>query len=382
MQRLCITRGENDHLFDQQGRSYIDLFTAHGTTWLGHGNREITAALVKQLGNVWISGSLETTVAAEAKGLVETFFPASHQLAGFYSTGMEAAEFAIRVARVVTGRTGVVGFEQSMHGKSLATAYLGWDNHDGVSLPHFHRLPFLHSCPEEEILRRLKDVLGGATVSAVFVEPLQGSGGGHAASKSFYQQVYRLCVEHKVLLVFDEILTGFYRTGQPFFFSDLEFVPDIILIGKAMGNGFPVSGVVVTRQHPIESRMLPHSTYSGNPLAAAAVLATLRQIQSLDLPKKVAGIEKTFTEGLDGLQTLGIALRGKGALWIIELPPRLPAGAGDKIVENIYRRGVAVGHAGRGGASLIRLLPAATIAPIHLAQACAVVKEEVRAAYS
>jgi len=371
---LRIAKAENDTLFAGDGRTYIDLFSGHGVTWLGHCNKDVAAAVAEQLSSVWITGGLATGVQAEATALVESFFPSSHVLCALYSTGMESAEFSLRIARVATKKIGVVGFERSMHGKSLATAHLGWDNNDGLHLPCFFRLPFLQSCPEEEILRRLHEVLASHPVSAVFVEPLQSCGGGQMASPGFYQHVFRLCRENDALLVFDEILTGFYRTGNAFFFSELGFVPDIVLIGKAMGNGFPVSGVVVDGKYPVCPEMLPGSTYAGNPLAWSAVLATLRQIKSLDLPRRVARIERTITDCLGRLEEIGAPLRGKGALWIIELPAGLDIA---RTVVNIYRRGVAVGCADRQ----IRILPAATIELENLQRACCVIREELLEAH-
>ncbi len=370
MYPVRIARAENDILFTEDGQRCIDMFSAHGTTWLGHGNRDITARIVEQLDKVWVTGGLETPVSIEAKVMVESFFPSSHELCGLYSTGMEAAEFAIRIARVVTKRNGVIGFEQSMHGKSLATAYLGWDNKDNLQLPDFYRIPFVQSCPEKEILRQLIAILESRPVSAVFVEPLQGIGGAYMASNAFYQEVSRLCLQNHVLLVFDEILTGFHKTGREFFFSELGFIPDIVLIGKALGNGFPVSGVVVNKKYPVQKAMLPGSTFSGNPLASAAVLATLRQMRSMDLPEKVASIEKTILENFGSLKEIGIACRGKGALWIVELPPGLNI---DEIVANVYRRGVLVSHS----SCHLRILPAATIEMSNLERACSVIKEEL-----
>jgi acetylornithine/succinyldiaminopimelate/putrescine aminotransferase len=367
---LSIAFADNDRLFDEQGRPYIDLFSAHGTTWLGHANPRIAAELTAQVGKLWIAGGLATAVSEEAGQMVEGFFPSSHYLAAFYSTGMEAAEFALRVARAVTGRNGVVGFERSMHGKSLATAHLGWDNHDGIDLSGFYRLPFVRTCSEEEILRRLADILSKGTVSAVFVEPLQASGGGYMASKQFYNELARLCSRHGALTIFDELLTGFYRTGPAFFFADLDFVPDVILIGKSLGNGFPVSGVVVDRRDAISPVMLPGSTYSGNPLAAAAVRATLRELRGLDLLDRVKSIEKVILERLGPLCERGIVLRGRGALWILELPEDIDV---EGTVVAIYERGVAIGFTGR----ILRLLPAATIDLSRLGHACSIIAEEL-----
>ena len=374
MQLPRIIRAENDVLVAENGCRYIDLFSAHGTTWLGHSNRKISDSITEQLRRIWVTGGLETAAGAEAKTRVDEWFPPSHQLAGLCSTGMEAAEFAMRIARVTTGKSGVVGFENSMHGKSLATAYLGWDNKDNVRLPAFDRLPFLQTASEQEILERLAKALRQDAVSAVFIEPVQGCGGGFRASGDFYRSVYRECRERDVLLVFDEILTGFYRTGTPFFFSELGFTPDLVLIGKAMGNGFPVSGVVLDKKHAIRKEMLPGSTYSGNPLASAAVAATLAQMESIDLAARVARIERTVQTGLCGLKDLDIVLRGKGALWILELTTALSA---ENLAGEIYRAGVLVGCAGRH----LRLLPAATIEPANLEKACAVISETVGRVY-
>src|SRR3984957_19068593 len=208
---LSIVRAENDRLFDEQGRSYIDLFSAHGTTWLGHANRAIAAELSAQLEKVWITGGLPSAVHDEAKKAVESWFPETHSLAAFYSTGMEAAEFALRLARSATGKKGVVGFEHSMHGKSLATACLGWENDGGIDVPEIVRLPFVRTHSEEQILGQLDDVLTSRAISAVIIEPLQASGGGHQATEPFYRELGRLCAERRALLIFDELLTGFHR---------------------------------------------------------------------------------------------------------------------------------------------------------------------------
>lgn len=365
-----IIKGENDILITDTGNRCIDMFTAHGSAWLGHSNREIASQIGEQMKQVWITGGLETSAYNQAKSMVDSFFPSTHELVGLYSTGMEAAEFAIRIARVTTKKIGMIGFENSMHGKSLATAYLGWDNRDGVALSDCYRLPFIRTLAEKEIIKHLEYTLAHKPISAVFVEPIQGSGYGNSASRQFYSEVYRLCQENNALLVFDEILTGFYRTGPSFYFAELGFVPDIILIGKAMGNGFPVSGVVVNKKYPIRKEMLPGSTYSGNALASAAVEATLRQIKTADLVGEVFRIEKTIVGYLKRVEDAGIIPRGKGALWILELPSDLDV---ENIVSNIYREGVLVGYTGHQ----LRLLPAATIEPQNLEKACSVITDEL-----
>lgn len=363
---LHIVRASNDLLFAADERPYVDLLCGFGSVFLGHCDPAIRAAVEEQLRSVWTTARLETSAASDAKKLVEAFFPQTHHLAGLYSTGMEAAEFALRVARVATGRPGVIGFERSTHGKSMAMAYLGWHN-DQVFLPEFHRLPFLPAETEEKILHALAAKLSTRSIGAVFVEPVHGSGEGHRASPSFYRELQSLCGEYGSLCLFDEILTGFHRTGAAFCFEALGLMPDLVLIGKAMGNGFPVSGVVANKGLPIDGRTLPGSTFSGNPLAASAVAATLTQMQSLDVPKRVVRIEQVVTEELGSLAQLGITLRGQGALWILQFPPPMSV---PRVVAGIRERGVVVAPAG----SCIRLLPPATISADHLSASCAAIR--------
>jgi acetylornithine/N-succinyldiaminopimelate aminotransferase len=256
-----------------------------------------------------------------------------------------------------------------MHGKSMATAHLGWEN-AGVALPRFYRIPFVASLSESEILDRLSAILRENEISAVFIEPIQGSGGGHSGSDQLYREIYRRCRERGALLIFDEILTGFYRTGTPFCFSPLGFSPDLILIGKAMGNGFPVSGVAANKDYAVSRQMLPGSTYAANPLACAAVVATLAELPRASPVERVAFIDKTIRRALAPLAEMGLQARGKGAMWIVEMPDGIDV---EQVALRLYRYGVFVSYTGR----ILRLLPAVTIVPERLESACEIVCEEL-----
>jgi acetylornithine/succinyldiaminopimelate/putrescine aminotransferase len=317
-------------------------------------------------------GVVPTRVRAEVWDAIETFFPDSYALAVLYTTGMEAVEFALRVARQFTGRRGVIGFSGSMHGKSLAAARLGWPN-ALVTLPDFHTVPYLRELPEDQILQHVSDLVADGSIGAVFLEPLLGSAGGHIPSRSFAEQLAELCSRHGTFLIADEIFTGFHRTGGAFLHQEWGVAPDIVLIGKAMGNGFPVSGVVVRREYPIDGSMLPGSTFAGNPLASRVVLATLRAMRSSDLPSKVRALESTIATALGDLADLDIALRGKGALWLLELPRSMDV---PRLMADILRDGVLVSPT----ANFVRLLPAATISTDHLERACDVVVRACRSA--
>ncbi|HVU02556.1 MAG TPA: aminotransferase class III-fold pyridoxal phosphate-dependent enzyme [Polyangiaceae bacterium] len=365
-ERLLVTRAEGDLVFDAEDRPYIDLFGGNGAAFLGHVNPVVRDAVRAQLDRIWIAGALPTPSRLEAASILETFFPASYRCAGLYSTGMEAAEFAMRVARVVTGRRGLLGFDGGMHGKSTAAAALGWPS-ELTLLPDVRRLPYVAHASEERILELAGESLATGSVAAVFIEPLQGSAGGHLASNDFFRRLSALCERHGTLLVVDEIFSGFHRTGEAFLHQELGFLPDAVLVGKAMGNGFPVSAVMVHRKHPVDDRMLPNSTFSGNPLAAAAVVATLGEMRRTDVRSKVAVIERIFSEELRELVQAGMPLRGRGAFWVIELAEH----AVDRTISGIFQGGVMVSSTNR----YVRLLPAATIRPERLTQACRVIRD-------
>jgi acetylornithine/succinyldiaminopimelate/putrescine aminotransferase len=362
-----IGSAENDLLITRDGRRLIDLFCGGGSVFLGHANVSINERLKDQLEKIWNTGVLKSPARAEAGRQIERFFPNQYALAGLYSTGMEVAEFAMRVARTVTGKKGVAGFERSMHGKSMATSYLGWEN-DLISLPEFKRLPNIPLTPEDEVLGGLHSVLRGNQIGAVFVEPLLGTAGGHTASPRFYQQISGLCSDYGALLVFDEILTGFYRAGTPFMFSELGISPEIVLFGKAIGNGFPVSGIMLSKKYSVEPAMLPNSTFAGNPLAAAVVSGTLQVMQDMDMNGTVSHIQDAITTNLKAVEDRGISLRGKGALWVLEFPSDIDTlGVAGALIEE----GVLVSPTG----NMIRLLPPATINESHLLKACETIRK-------
>lgn len=357
-----IAKASNDILINEDGSQLIDLFGANGTTLLGHVNESVTSHLHSQLDEVWATGTIETPVRGQARGLVDSFFPSSHGLVGFYSTGMEAAEFAIRLARVSTGRTGLIGFAKSMHGKSMATAFLAWENPSITELPGFKRLPYPSEEHEADVLPKIEALLRTKEIAAVFLEPIQGSGGGYSVSPAFAKKLLSLCRETGTLLVVDEILTGYYRTGPVFAHRHLEIQPDIVLIGKIMGNGFPVSGVVADRNLKTVPKMLPGSTYAGNALAAAAVIGTLTALGNLDVAQLSQTIEDKIRAAIVNLVSEHYILRGRGLLWIFEFKDSAKA---EFFASQAYARGVFVGHAG----PLARLMPALTIEPENLDRA-------------
>lgn len=368
----AISHAAGSHAWSTDGRRYVDLMAGFGAVFLGHAHPRITRALQEQAGRLWQCGRLPTAPGEEAQARIGEFLPGGYRCGGLYSTGMESAEFALRLAAHRTGRSQFAGFARSMHGKSALTAALCWDNAP-VRQDNAHVLAFVDSIPEEEVLSRAARVLETRRVAALFVEPIQGSNGGHEASAAFYERLVALCRDTGTCCVFDEILTGLYRTGPAFYVERLASRPDFLLFAKSMANGFPVSSVAIPHDMEIAPQALPGSTFSGNPLAAAAVVATLAEMRELDMVARVAAIERTVREILGGHEARGLTLRGRGALWVLELAPEIRA---EKLQASLLAEGLLASAQGR----FLRLLPAATIDGGVLREACEAIARACAAA--
>ena len=369
--RKVVVSARNATLFNSDGSSHTDLFAANGTLLLGHGNPAVVKALAEQNEKVWITGRLDTNIRLQAIELTEQLIPDGYYVAGFYSTGMEAAEFALRASRVLTGRPDFVGFARCMHGKSIATASLSWDAPYGRALPGMLRLPFPATEQASTTLAQLETVIARRETAAVVLEVVQGSSRGAVVDHDFCRSLTDLCRAHKSLLIVDEILTGFHRTGPLFFHSRLPIEPDIILAGKCMGNGFPVSAIIMRRGMAINPQMLPYSTYAENALAAAAVVGTLSEMKRLPIAKMAEAVEARIREHLGRSAPDSYIVSIYGAMCIIDVRESASA---QRIADLCYQRGVLISHAG----SLLRLLPPVTIEPPQLEQALDVLDAAIR----
>lgn len=359
---LALQSGSGDRVRTVDGRTLIDLELGFGSAFLGHAHPGVTAALQAQAAQLLACGRRPTQHSDVVQALLAARLPAGLRPAGLYSTGMEVAEYALRVAAVHTGRHEFVAFARSMHGKSGMTAGLCWPNAP-LRPGGLHTLPFVDDAGEDDILQALEDRLRGGRVAALLVEPVQGSNLAHEASVDFYAQAIALCRAHGSLCIFDETLTGLHRTGPVFYASRLPLWPDMLIFAKCLGNGFPVSSLALSDAVEAPVAALPSSTFSANALALAAVESTLAAMDALPMVALVQAHEAQFQALRSRLQDSGVVLRGRGALWSLafaqpEAAARTAAAA--------VARGLMVSSTGRS----IRLLPSATMPPALLAQAC------------
>ena len=357
-----FSHGIGSDIYALAGERLLDLVMGFGSAFLGHAHPLVTARLQEQAGRLWNCARQTTDVRLRVDALLAELLPQGLRVGGFASTGMEVAEFAMRVAATHTGRAHFAGFSHSMHGRSAMTAGLCWENAP-LHPDKLHRLPFIDEAGEDVILEELSGLLRKRQVAALFVEPIQGSHLAYEASADFYRQAIALCRESGTLCVFDEILTGLYRTGTTFYCNQLGESPDILLFAKNMGNGFPVSALAVAEPIAIRAEAFPGSTFSANPLAMAAIEGTLTAMKALPMAALVESAGETIATTLGGLHDAGATLRGRGALWCLDLGKRIRR---DEAIAAIREAGLLAGSVG----SVIRLLPAATLEPARLQEAC------------
>lgn len=366
---LRVTHGSNDLLHAEDGTAYIDLISSTGAVFLGHANRAINRRVADQLDRISCSWTSAIDVQDTCKAAVDRHIGGGLSLYSLYSSGTEAADVAMRMAFHRTNRTAIIGFRHNHHGKSLAVQNITGVDEGLPSFDSFHTVPFLPECSEDEILERFEHTIASVDAAAVYLEPMQGRGGGHAASRAFYGEVQRLCTEREVLVICDEIFCGGHRTGPFLLHPTLGIEADIVLVGKAIANGFPAAGILLPDPapfHPKDFRF--SSTFSDNPLACAAVEGTIAEMERIDVEAAVAGVERS----LAGIEADPASMRLRGAACFVDLPTDEAAA---DVHDRLFRARVL---ALRRGAT-IGLWPPATIEPEHLGHVVQVLNESLAA---
>lgn len=296
---LTLSHSSNAQVWDTDGKRYIDFIGGIGVLNLGHCHPKIVEAVCSQasrLTHYAFNAAPHQPYKLLMARLAE-FIPVSYPVSGMLTnSGAEAAENALKIARAATGRTAVIAFDGGFHGRTLATLNLNgkvapYKQRVGVLPGPVYHLPYPSAdsgVTSEEALKAMDRLFSVEIdvneVACFVVEPVQGEGGFLALDPSFAQALRRFCDEHGILLIADEIQSGFGRTGQRFAFSRLGIEPDLILLGKSIAGGLPL-GAVVGKKPLLDT--LPKGglggTYSGNPIACAAALATLDEMTDANL---------------------------------------------------------------------------------------------------
>ncbi len=332
--QLAIARGRGATLTDLDGRTYLDLNAGVSVASLGHAHPRYVAALTKQLEAVSV-GSFTSQPRADLVRLIADLVPGDLSRTQFFSGGAEAVEAGIRLARSYTKRTDVVGFTGGFHGKTagvLPISDVDWKTLIGPLPTGHHLAPYadptrFDGSPDEcreEAIKQLRAVIESEIAgrpAAIVIEPIQGTAGNIIPPPGFLRDVRDVAHEYGALLIADEMITGFGRTGKLFGCNHDDVVPDIMTLGKGMASGYPVSALVSTDEimaaRPFSLPSASSSSYGGNPLAAAAALVTIQTILSDGLVENSAKVGRVLRDGFEAIakRRRSIAnVRGAGLL--------------------------------------------------------------------
>jgi 4-aminobutyrate aminotransferase / (S)-3-amino-2-methylpropionate transaminase / 5-aminovalerate transaminase len=385
---LCIAKGEGAMLEDVDGNRFIDFAGGIGVLNVGHAPREVVRA-VQQQAEKFLHSCFHVTLNEPYIRLAETMnriTPGRHAKKTFLvNSGAEGVENAVKVARRFTGRSGIICFEDAFHGRTLLAMSLTskvhpYKDHFGPYAPEIHRMPYsyCYRCPWgkkypgcniecgtflEDFFKRYVDP---ATTAALIVEPILGEGGFIMPPQEYYPVLVSICRRHGVLVIADEVQTGFGRSGKMWACEHWGIEPDILVASKSIAAGLPlasITGRADIMDAPMEGAI--GGTFGGNPVACAAALAAIDLIEKQDLPARAAMIGDRVRERFEALWKKCPAVgnvRGAGAMRAIEFvkdrATKEPAKElVDQIIRLCYERGLIVLGAGTYGNVIRTLMP-------------------------
>ena len=341
LSQLVIKEGRGCWLFDMDNRRYLDFMAGVAVCSLGHSHPRYIGAMKEQLEKVTV-GSFTTENRLGLMRLIASLTPPGLNKIQLYSGGSEAVEAALRLAKSYTKKFEVLGFWGGFHGKTGGVLGLIGDPFKkdwGVLHPGLHLAPYAdcYRCPFKmeyprcgayclEFVRKVIENNTAGSLAAIIVEPMQGTAGNVIPPREFLVGLREIAHENEALLIADEMITGFGRTGMLFGSNHAGVLPDIMTIGKGMGNGFPISGLVsteeITRSKPFSKPSSSSSSYGGNPLASTAAFATIQTILEESLVENSRVVGEYLVNGLRGIQEryefIG-DVRGCGLLIGVEL---------------------------------------------------------------
>jgi len=316
---LEISKAKGCYIYTSSGKSYLDFISGIAVSSLGHGHPKIIKALHEQIDrhlHVMVYGEYIQKPQLEFAQLLLDQLPDSMEQIYLVNSGTEANEGALKLAKKYTGRSKLVAFKNSYHGDTQGSlSVTGRDIYRDQYLP---LLPDVHfgEFNSDSALDLIDD-----ETAAVILEPIQGEGGIIPANKEWLASLRKKCNEHSALLIFDEIQSGFGRTGKLFAFEHYGVTPDILSMAKAMGGGMPIGGFVSSKQifqtFKYDPPLNHVTTFGGHPVSCAAAHANLKELLEGNFFNRAQEIETIMKSGLKGK---GIKeVRGMGAMLGLEL---------------------------------------------------------------
>ncbi len=345
---LTLVSGQGCYATDDEGNRYLDLTSGMGVALLGHAHPVITEAIYQQAGTlITCPEAFYNDRRAELYTELSNVLPS--ELTRFFlcNSGTEAMEGALKIARLLTGRTGIISVKRGFHGRTLGALATTWN-------PQY-REPFVGWTPPDVRYISQNDIAGAQatvdeSVAAVVVESVQGEGGVYPANAEWLQALYALCEERGALLIIDEVQSGLGRTGAWFGFQHAGIVPHMVTLGKGIAGGVPMGAVAWRGSLGTIGSGTHGSTFGGNPLACASAIATLRQLQALHAPEHTREVGAWFLDALRGLALPSVReVRGLGFMIGLEMKVRVTP-----LLQALQAQGILALPAGK---TVLRFLP-------------------------
>jgi 4-aminobutyrate aminotransferase/(S)-3-amino-2-methylpropionate transaminase len=394
-----LVDGDGAVVRDDEGNEYIDLFAHHATLAVGYSHPKVADAVTEQVNSVNFSAyDFPTDPSRELTRRLSDIAPGDLERSYFVNSGSEAVEVALSLARKATGSHEFISLSEAFHGRTFgARSLVGWKGYRegfGPFLPSVTHLPS-YNCDEfpggepetgEEYADFLEYVIEYQTtdVAALIAEPMLGTAGTVPAPEGYFERIREICDDHDILLIIDEVYTGFGRTGETFGIEHYGIEPDIMTMAKALGGGVPIGATIATPEVANSFESMDYfSTFGGNPLAASAALASLDVIESENLVERSRENGAYFADRLREMADRRDAIdevRGRGLFIGVDLvDPEtgtpLPKEDGVELRKEALDRGVILPAAQGWGGNTIRINPPLVISRDQIDESLAVIDE-------
>jgi LysW-gamma-L-lysine/LysW-L-ornithine aminotransferase len=347
---VTIVRGEGAILWDENGNRFIDCVGGQGVSNVGHCNPYVVEAIEKQSRTlITCSGFFYNDRRAELYQKLVEILPIGMNKIFLCNSGAEATEGAIKFARIISGKTDIIATVRGFHGRTMGALSATWEKKYrepfNPLVPGFSHIPY-------NKIDAVKKAITDQT-AAILVEPVQGEGGVHPASIEYLQELRQLCDETGVLLIMDEVQTGFCRTGRWWGADHAGVIGDIMPMAKAIGGGLPMGAIAYHEKFGNLPPSTHGSTFGGNPLVCAVSIATIQYMQDFNLAERAAKLGEHAMNRLKPLiereNSPVREVRGRGLIIGVELKQKVAP-----YLKALAERGVLALNA---GPSVLRLLP-------------------------
>ena len=351
---------------DDKGQEYWDFYGGHAVISIGHAHPHYVSRIKEQLDKIgFYSNAVQNPLQVELATKLGELSSCQDYNLFLCNSGAEANENALKMASFHTGKSRVIAFNNGFHGRTSA-AVAATDN-EKINAP-INKQQKVTILPFNDIAAFQTEIEKG-DVCSVIIEPIQGVGGLDEPSTDFFQKIAALCTENAVVLIADEVQSGFGRSGKFFGFQHHNVQPDIISIAKGMGNGFPVGGVLIHESFKASYGLLG-TTFGGNHLACAATIAVLEVLENENLLQNATELGEYFKEQAKEIPQV-IHVKGRGLMLGLEF---------DFEVAELRKKLIYDQHIFTGGAKnkkLLRILPALNITKKHIDIFFKALKEEL-----